>query len=488
MNPDVVIVGAGPAGLTAAYALSKEGVRTTILEKDPSEVGGIARTVNYKGYRFDIGGHRFFTKIPEVNEVWHEILNDEFLTRPRLSRIFYRGKFYSYPLKPFEALRNVGVVESAKVGGSYLWAKVFPSKEEVNFEQWVSNRFGYKLYSMFFKTYTEKVWGMPCTELGADWAAQRIQNLSLFTALRNAFFAKKGDTSVKTLIDQFEYPRLGPGQMWERCRDIVRERGHRVLFGTELARVKHKNGVIYAITTRDADGNEGAEIPCSHLISSMPLSQVVKCLDPLPPAEVIAAADRLKYRDFLTISLVIDHPDLFPDNWIYVHSPDVQLGRIQNFKNWSPHMVPDASKTCLGLEYFVFEGNELWNSPNDRLIELGATEVERLGLASAKDVEDGAVVRMPKAYPVYDSQFQAAVKTLRDYLVEKVPGLQQIGRNGQHRYNNQDHSMMTALLAARNVLGGRYDVWNVNEDQDYHETVERQVPRRIGENAAPVGN
>ncbi|MFG0317511.1 MAG: NAD(P)/FAD-dependent oxidoreductase [Planctomycetota bacterium JB042] len=479
-SPEVVVIGAGPAGLTAAYELSKEGIGTTIVEKDPSEVGGIARTVNYKGYRFDIGGHRFFTKIPEVNRIWQEILADEFITRPRLSRIFYRGKFFSYPLKPFEALANIGIVDSAHVGMSYLWAKLFPSKEEVNFEQWVSNRFGYKLYSMFFKTYTEKVWGMPCTELGADWAAQRIQNLSLFTAVKNAFFGKKGDTSVKTLIDQFEYPRLGPGQMWERCRDIVRERGHVLHFGRDIRAVHHANGEVTGVTTVDAEGRT-ERIPCNRVVSSMPLSQLARVLDPPPPAEVLAAADALKYRDFLTISLVVDQEELFPDNWIYIHSPDVQMGRIQNFKNWSPDMVPDASKTCLGLEYFVFEGNELWNSPDDRLVELGASEVDKLKLASKGDVEDGTVVRMPKAYPVYDSKFQAAVRTLRSWFTEALPDVQPVGRNGQHRYNNQDHSMLTSVLAVRNILGERHDVWNVNEDEEYHETMDRGVPRRVSD-------
>jgi len=485
VNPEVVIIGAGPAGLTAAYELSKQGVGTTIIEKDASEVGGISRTVKYKGYRFDIGGHRFFTKIPEVNEIWQEILSDQFITRPRLSRIFYRGKFFSYPLKPFEALKNIGVVDSTAVGFSYLWAKAFPSKEEVNFEQWVSNRFGQRLYSMFFKTYTEKVWGMPCTELGADWAAQRIQNLSLFTALKNAFFGKKGDTSVKTLIDQFEYPRLGPGQMWEKCRDIVRERGHVLHFGRGVKHVHHASGKVTGVTTVDGDGNE-ERIDCNQVISSMPLSQLVRVLEPAPPTEVLAAADALRYRDFLTISLVVDQEELFPDNWIYIHSPDVQMGRIQNFKNWSPDMVPDAKKTCLGLEYFVFEGNELWNSPNEQLVELGGREVEKLGLASKKDVEDGTVVRMPKAYPVYDSAFQAALDKIQSWMSATLPTIQPVGRNGQHRYNNQDHSMLTSILAVKNVLGEQHDIWNVNVDGEYHETVERQVPRRVSDSPSPA--
>ncbi|MGE0145178.1 MAG: NAD(P)/FAD-dependent oxidoreductase [Planctomycetota bacterium] len=482
----VVVVGAGPAGLTAAYELSKHDVATTIVEKDPIAVGGISRTVVYKGFRFDIGGHRFFTKSEEVNKIWREILPDEFIRRPRLSRIYYNNKFFHYPLRPFEALFKVGPIETAHCVASYLWAKLFPSKEEVNFEQWVSNRFGHKLYSMFFKTYTEKVWGMKCTELGADWAAQRIQNLSLGKAIKNALFPKKGDATIKTLIDEFEYPRLGPGQMWERCRDIVQERGHRVVMGHKIHRIHHHDGRITGVTIVDAEG-QIERLPATDVISSMPLSEVVRVLDPRPPAPILEAAAKLRYRDFLTVSLVIDAENLFPDNWIYVHSPQVQLGRIQNFKNWSPHMVPNQKQTCLGLEYFVFEGKGLWAESDQALIDLGGREIEKLGLASQKDVRDGSVVRMEKAYPVYDAAFQAAVDTIRKYLAG-MTGMQQIGRNGQHRYNNQDHSMLTAIYAARNVMGERNDVWNVNVDAEYHETMDRKQPRRVDDKAPqPVG-
>jgi protoporphyrinogen oxidase len=323
------------------------------------------------------------------------------------------------------------------------------------------------------------VWGMKCTELGADWAAQRIQNLSLGKAIKNALFPKKGDASIKTLIDQFEYPRLGPGQMWERCRDLVVARGHRVAMGRRVHRIHHHDGVLTGVTIVDAEGNL-EKLPATDLVSSMPISEAVRLMDPRPPAHVLAAADKLRYRDFLTVSLILDAADLFPDNWIYVHSPEVQLGRIQNFKNWSPHMVPDPSKTCLGLEYFVFEGKGLWAQSDEQLVELGGLEIEKLGLASRKDVRDGSVVRMEKAYPVYDAQFQAAVDTLKGWLAG-IRGIQQVGRNGQHRYNNQDHSMLTAIFAARNILGANYDVWNVNVDAEYHETMDRKQPQRVGD-------
>jgi protoporphyrinogen oxidase len=476
-----VIIGGGPAGLTAAYQLSRLGISSTVIEKD-EVVGGISRTVSYRGFRFDIGGHRFFTKIPQVRELWHELLGDELLTRPRLSRVYYRNQFFRYPLEPMDALKKLGLLDSAAVGASYLQSRIAPHPTEENFEHWVCNRFGRRLYEIFFKTYTEKVWGIPATEISADWAAQRIQNLSLGVAIRNALLPKKSSGLVKTLIDRFEYPRLGPGQMWERCRDVVRERGHRVAMGREVSRIRHEGGKVVSITLRDADGRQEV-LPASQVISSMALSDVVKYLDPAPPSQIIAAAERLRYRDFLTVSLVVDQPELFADNWIYVHSPEVRLGRIQNFKNWSPDMVPDQRKTCLGLEYFVWEGHDLWTMSDEALLELGTRELEQLKLVSPRDVSDGAVVRMRRAYPVYDAHYRSAIEIIRSYL-DGLSNLQQVGRNGQHRYNNQDHSMLTAMLAVENLTGERHDVWNVNVDDEYHETMQRAQPRRIAPAAA----
>ncbi len=476
MSQDVLILGGGPAGLTAAYQFSKQGIAATVVEKD-DVVGGIARTVNYKGFRFDIGGHRFFTRIPEVRAIWHELLSDQLLSRPRLSRIYYRSQFFHYPLKPLNAMAGLGPVDTAHVLLSYLRARAFPSKEEETFEQWVSNRFGRKLYSIFFKTYTEKVWGMPCTEIGAEWAAQRIQTLSLASAIRTAMFPDRGQGSIKTLINEFEYPRLGPGQMWERCRDVVQAEGHQVLMGREVAKIRHSQGRVHSVSVRDANGRL-EELPAGEVISSIALPDVIAALDPAPPRVVLEAARRLRYRDFLTVALVVDRPDLFPDNWIYVHSPEVKLGRIQNFKNWSPDMVPNPGKSCLGLEYFVWEGNGLWSLPDDQLLDLGARELEHLGLVARQEVSDGAVVRMRRAYPIYDLHLPQALATIREYL-GTLSNLQQVGRNGQHRYNNQDHSMLTAMLAVRNVLGERHNVWNVNVDRESHEITERAQPRRV---------
>ncbi|HEX7479659.1 MAG TPA: NAD(P)/FAD-dependent oxidoreductase [Polyangiales bacterium] len=468
-----VIIGAGPAGLTAAWDLCRAGVPTVVFEKDDI-VGGISRTVRYKGFRYDIGGHRFFTKVESVNQWWADILDKEFMDRPRMSRIYYADKFFDYPLKPANALFGLGVLEAMHCGFSYLRAQIAPTQPENNLEDWVSNRFGKRLFQIFFKTYTEKVWGIPCTEISADWAAQRIKNLDLLTAVRNALFGSgnpggKGQV-VTTLIESFRYPRLGPGMMWERVAELLTEQGYAPRMQYDVVRIRHDGKRVVSLVVRDRDGHEHDE-QGSHFISSMPVRELVHALDPAPPKEVIEAADRLNYRDFLTVGLVIDKAEIFPDNWIYIHSPDVKVGRIQNFRSWSPFMVPEGeTKNSIGLEYFVNENDEIWSSKDSDLIELGKRECEKLGLFRASDVSDGVVIRMPKAYPVYDKIYKDALATIRSYL-ESLPNLQLVGRNGQHRYNNQDHSMVTAMLAAQNVQGASHDVWAVNVDDEYHEEV-----------------
>jgi protoporphyrinogen oxidase len=476
MNPSaatperpVVVVGAGPAGLTAAYELVRRGVPVVVLEAD-RVVGGIARTVEYKGFRFDIGGHRFFTKVGVVSELWHAMLGSDLLTRPRLSRIYYRGRFFDYPLRPLNALGNLGVFTSLGVLASYLWIKLFPIRPEVSFADWVSNRFGRRLFDIFFRTYTEKVWGIPCSRIGAQWAAQRIKGLSLRTAILHMIGRRRagGPGAIKTLIDEFEYPRLGPGMMWEAFRARVEDTGGRIELGCRVVGLEHDERAVRAVELERA-GRRLTQ-PASHVISTMPLRSLVGALAPAPPRVVLEAAGRLQYRDFVTVALIIDQPDVFPDNWIYIHDDAVKVGRIQNFKNWSPAMVPDPSKTCLGLEYFCFEGDGLWSMADADLVGLATRELARIGLVRADLVIDGAVVRMPKAYPVYDEGFTDALGTVRAYL-DGFSNLQAVGRNGMHKYNNQDHSMYTAILAVRNLFGEAHDIWAVNADDEYHEEV-----------------
>jgi len=470
-----VILGAGPAGLTAAYELTKFGVTPVVLEKQDI-VGGLASTRTYKGFSFDMGGHRFFTKSEEVKKLWREILGRDFLRRPRLSRIYYDGKFFAYPLKPFNALRGLGLYQGFRIMLSYLRWQVSPHRLEETFEQWVTNRFGRRLFRTFFKSYTEKVWGIPCSELKAEWAAQRIKDLSLKTAVVSMF--KRPGTTITTLIEEFDYPRLGPGMMWTAVRDEVERRHGAVHTSCDVVRVQRTGPRIAAVEIV-RDGRREV-VRGTDFISTIPISEFVTKLDPPPPAEVLAAARKLTYRDFVTVVLIVDRPHVFQDNWIYVHDPGVSVGRIQNFKNWSPDMVPDASKTSLGLEYFCTEGDALWTSPDTDLIAQARHEVARLGLVRADEIVDACVVRVPKAYPVYDSDYADHLAVIRRY-VEGLENFQTIGRNGLHRYNNQDHAMVTGMLAARNLcLGQKNDVWSVNTDAEYHEEIResRPVPPR----------
>jgi len=468
---EVVVIGAGPAGLTAAYALGKRGHTCRLVEAD-AVVGGIARTVERDGWRFDIGGHRFFTKVPEVEALWHEILGaGDFLVRPRLSRIYYEGKFFDYPIQIGNALRGLGALESLRCGASYLWVRVHRPKDPHTFEGWVASRFGWRLYRMFFKSYTEKVWGMPATDIQAAWAAQRIKNLSLWKAVANALLPRRNQKIITSLIEEFEYPRLGPGMMWERARELVEAQGSTVSLGRCVKRIRRCGRRAVSVEVEAILPNGKAvteEVPADHVISSMPIGELVLAMEPPAPDEVQMAAKGLHYRDFLTVALVVPVEWGFPDNWIYVHDSKVKVGRIQNFGRWSPELVKDG-QTCLGLEYFVFEGDELWSLSDEDLVELGTRELAAIGLVAAAHVERGYVVRMPKAYPVYDPGYDERVDILRRFLSDEVPNVHPVGRNGMHRYNNQDHSMLTALLTVENLFGETYDTWKVNVEAEYHE-------------------
>jgi protoporphyrinogen oxidase len=461
----VVVIGAGPAGLTAAYDLTKRGRAVTVLDV----VGGISRTVEREGWRFDIGGHRFFTKVPVVEQLWHEILPDEdFMMRPRMSRIYYDNKLFDYPLRAANALKNLGLIEAVKCVLSYLWVRIHPPKDQSTLEGWVAARFGWRLYRTFFKTYNEKVWGVPASEIAADWAAQRIKNLSLFSAVLNAVLPKRNQKDITSLIEEFQYPKYGPGMMWETARDKVLGQGGEILMRSPVRKIRHAGGRATAVEYADGTG-AAHELPAAHVISSMPLPELVLAMDPPAPADVQAAARRLSHRDFLTVALVVPESKSFPDNWIYIHQPDVKVGRIQNFGSWSPYLVKDG-RTCLGMEYFVFEGDELWTMADDALVKLAEDELIRLKLVDPGQVEAGYVVRMPKAYPVYDEGYRDAVDVLRRWIADNAPNVWPVGRNGMHKYNNQDHSMLTALQTVENICDGAgHDVWSVNVEEDYHE-------------------
>ncbi|WP_327752575.1 NAD(P)/FAD-dependent oxidoreductase [Sphingobium sp. SJ10-10] len=499
-NVDVAIIGAGPAGLTAAYLLTKKGYSVRVIEKDPIYVGGISRTVEMNGFRFDIGGHRFFSKSKEVVDLWNEILPDDFIQRPRMSRIYYEGKFYSYPLRAFEALGNLGIWRSTLCMASFAKAKLFPNRNIRSFQDWTVNAFGHKLFSIFFKTYTEKVWGMPCDEMSADWAAQRIKGLSLWGAVvdglkRSLGLNKKPNDGMatKTLLESFRYPRLGPGMMWEAARDFVVAGGNQVLMAHSLDQLSQdQTSGHWRMVTQGPDGE--VVINAAHVISSAPMRELAGRIHPLPAT--LGHAMELKYRDFLTVALMVKGEDIFPDNWIYIHDSKVKVGRIQNFRSWSPEMVPDPDLACVGLEYFCFEGDGLWSASDADLVELAKKEMAILGLCNPGDVVGGAVVRQEKAYPVYDDSYADNVLAMRTELQRLYPTLHLVGRNGMHRYNNQDHAMMTAMLTVRNIEAGEqlYDIWAVNEDAEYHEageegqdaageraalTSERLVPNRL---------
>jgi protoporphyrinogen oxidase len=463
-HANVVILGAGPAGLTAAYELSRMGVHCTVLERD-SVPGGLARTVDYKGYLFDLGGHRFYTKVPLIERIWFDVLGEDFLTRPRLSRIFYRSKFFQYPLDPLDVIHGLGPFEVLKCALSSLKSHIAPQKPEDNLAAWISNRFGNRLFEMFFKSYTEKVWGVSCSELSAEWAAQRIRGLSFQSIVLDALKLRPKHACrnpIKTLIREFHYPRRGPGMLWAKVQEIVEERGSKVIFDAPVERILWRDGSIRAVES----GNRRFE--GTHFIGTLPIRDFVSLLDPAPPPNLRNAALDFHYRDFITVGLIVRGANLFADNWIYIHEPAVKVGRVQNYTNWSPEMSPDPNTTSLGMEYFCFEGDTLWSMKDEDLLALAGRELAALKLVRPEDILDGTVIRVPKAYPIYDNNHRQGLQTVRQFL-ETVPNLQFAGRNGMHRYNNQDHSMLTALMAAQNIVGGNFDAWRLEGDSEYLE-------------------
>lgn len=470
MTEHIVIIGAGPAGLAAAYAALESGYRCTVLEKDDC-VGGIARTVNYKGYLFDIGGHRFFTKNREVNAFWHNILPHDFLQVKRLSRIYYNRTFFYYPLRPWNAFLGLGPIRSFHILLSYLKARISPYPEERSFEEWVTNRFGRVLYKTFFKTYTEKVWGIPCSQIEAEWAAQRIKGLSLSSAVKNALFRDRANR-IKTLIPRFHYPREGPGMLYQRLADMIREKGGRIEYNAEATEIHHQQDRVTRVSVFNPKTAQTHQVEGDFFLSSMPLTHLAQRLIPSAPADVLDACSRLHYRAILVVNLVIEIKDLFPDNWVYVHSPEVHVGRLQNYKNWSPDMIktsPDRY-TSIGMEYFCNEGDELWKTQDENLIERAGEELRVLGLLSEgkNSIRDGFVVRMPYTYCIYELGYKTHLDRIKG-KIRDLKNLQPIGRAGMFKYNNMDHSILTGFLGVRNIRGENFDLWNVNVEQEYHE-------------------
>ncbi len=469
-----LIIGAGPAGLTAGYELAKKGVRVTILESDQCFIGGISRTVEYKGYRFDIGGHRFFSKNKEIERWWYDILGEELLTRPRLSRWYYRGKFFSYPIKPLELVGVFGVIDSAKIVLSYAKAKMFPIKPEKSLADWCVNNFGYYLAKPFFIDYNLKLWGIPADQISLDFAAQRVKDISFMSALKNALFTAlkiNQKKVVKSMIDEFKYPKYGPGQLWEKVADKIKKKGGKILMAEKVVKIKHAGGKVSSVIAKDS-GGKLKEFRADYVFSTMPLKELVLSLEPKPSKEIIDAANFLDFRDFITVALMIDQKDMPPDTWVYTHDEGMKPIRIQIFKNWSPFMVPDASKSCIGFEYVCKEGDDLWKMNDRELINQAKSDLNRLGFSSSEKVIDAKVVRLKNVYPIYRIGYKERVDRIKNYLKSsfKDNSLQPIGRGGIHKYNNSDHSMMTALLAVRNVIDkGNYDIWEVNSDAEYHE-------------------
>jgi len=488
----VICIGAGPAGLTAALRLARAGLQVTVLERDPQHVGGISRTEKYKDFRFDVGGHRFYSRSREIEELWEELLGDQLLVRRRKSRIFYQGKLFDYPLRAFDALGKLGFVESTRCLASYFRARLRPVKNPRSFEQWVTNQFGHRLFTVFFKSYTEKVWGMRCEEISAEWAAQRIKGFSLGTAIWQALVPaafRRKSRNPKTSITTFRYPRLGPGQMWEAAANQLRLAGGEIRFGMDVSGLlRDPESGAWTVTATDPHLRPH-EFHADHVLSSAAIADLCRYIQPRPPEPVFRAASKLRYRDFLTVALIIRNADCFDDNWLYIHDSSVRVGRIQNFKSWSPDLVPNPDLNCLGMEYFCFEGDGLWDSTDEALIRLADEELIKLGLVKPGHVMDGKVIRQAKAYPVYDARYEERVRLFREWQEQYLPELHLAGRNGMHKYNNQDHAMMTAILSAENILAGerRWDTWRVNQDAGYQELDddrvdafnERLVPRRL---------
>jgi len=460
----VIIIGAGPAGLAAGHKLSGQGVETVILEKD-AQVGGISRTIRYKGNYFDIGGHRFYTNNQEVLSWWQNILKEDFLKVPRQSRIYYQETFFDYPISIVNVLFNIGLFNALAIVASYLKSRFIPRGRENNLEQWMINRFGKKLYEIFFKEYTQKVWGVSCAKLSPDWAGKRIKGLSLFVAIRNAIFSGRGN-KVKTLIKEFYFPRLGAGMMYEAAAGNITAKGGKINLYAEVVEINHDQNKITGVVCKDSRTGNKFNLQGSDFCSSMPLTLLVSRMNPLPSKDILEMCEKLSYRSLVMVYVIVRRKDLAPDNWIYVHSSSVLVARIQNFGRWSPDMVADPNTSSLGMEYFCDEEDYFWQRTDKSILETAAGELEKLKLCRKEEIIDGFVLRVAKAYPVYSLDYRSALDVLKNF-VSRFSNLQCIGRYGMFQYNNMDNSAFSGFLAARNILGAKRDLWSIDLEKEY---------------------
>jgi len=468
-SKEVTIIGSGPAGLGAALELQKNNIKNILIIDAHDRPGGLSRTVTHEGNRFDVGPHRLFTKNKEINKLWNEILGDDLKSVHRVSRIYYKNKFFNYPLKPFNALRNLGLIESSQAMFDYFLSHIQSNNKEIkSFEDWITSKFGKKLYQTFFKIYTEKVWGIYCKDISADWAAQRIKDLNLYKAVWDALKPTKNQKSVKSLIEIFDYPTYGAGMLYEKMADKISRQGGEFLFNTIVEKISLKNGKVESISIKNKNGK--SIIPVKTLFSSMPLPKAVKAMRPKAEKNILEATEKLFFRGHITVNLIIDGLKIFPDHWIYIHSPEVKMGRVANYNNFSPYMPADKETTVIGVEYFVFENDETWNMPDEDIIEMAKKELDYINLIGKNKIIDGFVMREIDSYPVYFIGYADYYKTIKKFI-SAFPNLQCIGRGGMYKYNNQDHSLYTGMLAARNYCGSNYNVWNVNIDAEYHESL-----------------
>jgi protoporphyrinogen oxidase len=463
MVKKVAVIGAGPAGITAAYELAKAGVYVEVFEAAP-QVGGLAKTIDLWGQKVDLGPHRFFSNDSRINKVWLEVAGKDYRMVDRLTRIYYKKKFYFYPIKAGDALKKLGIFTSAACFFSFMWQKVRPTKQDGTFENWVVSRFGRKLFSIFFKTYSEKLWGISCKELDADFAAQRIKKLSLWEALKNALGGGKKNKH-KTLVDQFAFPTGGTGMIYERMKDYVLEKGNKVHLSTPVKRVLSKDGKVTSIELEN-----GTVTEFDHVVSSMPFTLMVTRL-PETPQHILDLTKQLKFRNTILVYLHVQGKDLFPDNWLYVHSTDLKMGRITNFRNWVPEILNGKDSTIVVLEYWCNDEDAEWNDSPEKWIELGKVELNKTGLIKGAPITEGYVHKIPRCYPVYSRGYKEKLKPVEDYLTT-VKGLSVIGRYGAFKYNNQDHSILMGLLAAENLTkNANHNLWEINTDyEDYQES------------------